>query len=194
MARVTLALLLKQDSKHLEAMSSIVSKNRQNLAVLIAIALAGVLTPASAFAISPAPKPTHPLIHQVIRASQSKPQMAIPGDTVDVTLRTGVTRVVIVGPVIPQVSADALPGTFTFTFVQKSGKTLINIRDFGILDGAAALIRPNHFDNGTTSFYLKAGERKSVKLTTFMAVGTGTLRWAPLNHYVTDWQFVEETA
>jgi len=120
--------------------------------------------------------------------------MAIPGDTVDVTLRTGLTQVVLVGPVIPQVSADALPGTFTFTFVQKSGKTLINIRDFGILDGAAALIRPIRFDDGTTSFYLKAGERRTVKLTTFMAVGTGTLRWAPLNHYVTDWQFVEETA
>ena len=116
-----MALQLKQDSKHLEAMFSTVNKNRPKVAILVAIALAGVITPASAFAISPAPKPTHPLIHQVISASQSKPQMAIPGDTVDVTLRTGVTRVVIVGPVIPQVSADALPGTFTFTFAQKSG-------------------------------------------------------------------------
>jgi len=175
-------------------MYSTINKNRTYLAVSLAIALAGVITPAGAFAASQSPKPITPLIHQVIRASQKAPQMAIPGDTVDVTLRTGLTQVVLVGPVIPQVSADALPGTFTFTFVQKSGKTLINIRDFGILDGAAALIRPIRFDDGTTSFYLKAGERRTVKLTTFMAVGTGTLRWAPLNHYVTDWQFVEETA
>jgi hypothetical protein len=175
-------------------MYSIINKNRMNLAISLAIALAGAITPAGAFATSPTPKPSTPVIHQIIRASQKAPQMAIPGDTVDVTLRTGVTQVVLVGPVIPQVSADALPGTFTFTFLQKSGKTLINIRDFGILDGAAALIRPIRFDDGSTSFYLKAGDKRSVKLTTFMAVGTGTLRWAPLNHYVTDWQFVEETA
>lgn len=163
-------------------------------AIFIVIALAGALSPAGAFAISPTPNPHAPNIHQIIRASQSKPQLAIPGDLVDVTLRTGVTRVLLVGPVIPQVSADALPGTFTFSFSQMSGKTLISIKDFGILDGAAALIRPMKFDDGSTSFYLKAGEKRTVKLTTFMAVGTGTLRWAPLNHYVTDWQFVEETA
>ena len=162
--------------------------------VFLAIALAGVISPVSAFAISPTPSPHSPSIHQVIHASQKRPQMAIPGDTVEVTLKTGVTQIVLVGPVIPQISADALPGSFTFTFQQKSGKTLVDIRDFGILDGAAALIRPIHFDDGTKSFYLKAGESRTVKLTTFMAVGTGTLRWAPLNHYVADWQFVEETA
>ena len=157
------------------------------------IALAGVLTPASAFGIPKTPKPTNK-IHQVVQASQSHPQLAIPGDTVDVTLRTGKTQVLLLGPTIPQVSADALPGTFTFSFIQMTGKTLINIRDFGILDGADALIRPVRFDDGSTSFYLAAGQKRTVKITTFMAVGTGTLRWAPLNHYVTDWQFVEETA
>jgi hypothetical protein len=163
--------------------------SRARLALYSAIALAGVFTPAGAFAASTAPQ-----VHQVIHASQANPKMAIPGDTVDVTLKTGRTEVLVVGPVIPQVSADALPGTFTFRFTQRTGKTLINIRDFGILDGAAALIRPIHFDDGSTSFYLSKGQVKTVKITTFMAVGTGTLRWAPLNHYVTDWQFVEETA
>jgi hypothetical protein len=52
-----------------------------------------------------------------------------------VSLKTGVTEVQLAGPVIPQISADGLPGTFTFSFTQKSGKTLINIKDFGILDG-----------------------------------------------------------
>ncbi len=167
----------------------ITSPSRARLALYIAIALVGVLAPAGAFAATPTPK-----VHQVIHASQSHPKMAIPGDTVDVTLKTGRTEVVIVGPVIPQISADALPGTFTFRFTQVTGKTLIDIRDFGILDGEAALIRPIHFDDGSKSFYLSKGESKTIKITTFMAVGTGTLRWAPLNHYVTDWQFVEETA
>lgn len=120
--------------------------------------------------------------------------MAIPGDTIDVTLKTGVTTVQLLGPVIPQVTADALPGTFTFTFRQRSGKTLISVNDFGILDGEATLIRPVQFDNATKSFYLSAGQTRTVKMTEFMAVGTGTLRWAPLKSYVIDWQFVEETA
>ena len=68
------------------------------------------------------------------------------------------------------------------------------MRDFGILDGNAALIRPVRFDDGSKRFTLKAGQKRTVHLTEVMAVGTGTLRWAPLNHYVADWQFVEETA
>jgi len=173
-------------------MSSTTSKFRYFLTALTAIALAGVISPASAFAVST--KSPNSKIHQVLKASQARPQLAIPGDIVDVTLRTGMTEVLLIGPTIPQVSADGLPGTFTFTFTQKSGKSLIDIRDFGILDGEDSLIRPVQFDDGTKTFYLSAGQKRTVKITSFMAVGTGTLRWAPLNHYVTDWQFVEETA
>ena len=178
-------------------MYSITSKFRYLLTALTAIALAGVITPVGAFAVSAnaaTTKSSPSKIHQVLQASQLHPQLAIPGDTVDVTLRTGITQVLLNGPTIPQISADALPGTFIFTFIQKTGRTLIDIRDFGILDGEDALIRPVQFDDGTKSFYLSAGQKRTVKLTSFMAVGTGTLRWAPLNHYVTDWQFVEETA
>ena len=174
-------------------MCSIISRVRLFIAVSTAIALAGGCTPVSAFAVSSKSKPAA-TIHQVLEASQQHPQLAIPGETVDVTLVTGKTEVQVLGPRIPQVSAEALPGTFFLTFTQKSGRTLISVKDFGILDGVAALIRPVQFDGGTKSFYLKAGQKRTVKLTSFMAVGTGTLRWAPLNHYVTDWQFVEETA
>ena len=156
------------------------------------IALVGVLTPAGAFAMTPAPQSTQNL-QQVIQASQLHPQVVIPGDILNVSLRTGQTRVILVGPATPPVIADAVPGTFTFSFAQKSGATVINVRDFGILDGNAALIRPVKFDDGTSSFTLKIGQRRTVKITAFMASGTGTLRWAPLNHYVADWQFVQET-
>ena len=170
-------------------MSSTVSSTRNRLVVWVVIALVGVLTPAGALAATPTP---HPLVH-VLQASQLHPQLAIPGDVIDVTLRTGRTRVVLVGPAIPPVIASAVPGTFTFSFAQRSGTTAINVRDIGILDGNDSLIRPVKFDDGTTSFILKAGQRRTVKITTFMASGTGTLRWAPLNHYVVDWQFVQET-
>ena len=93
------------------------------------IALAGAITPASAFGASKTPG-SSTKIHQVVEASQLHPQLAIPGDTVDVTLRTGKTEVLLLGPTIPQISADALPGTFTFTFLQKSGRTLISIREY----------------------------------------------------------------
>lgn len=167
------------------------NKDRSRLAVYAMIALAGVLTPASAFATTPVSLPAG--LHTVVEASQLHPKVVIPGDIVDVTLRTGETRIVLNGPATPPVIADAVPGTFTFSLAQKSGATLINVRDFGILDGDAALIRPIKFDDGSTSFTLKAGQRRTVKITTFMASGTGTLRWAPLNHYVADWQFVQET-
>jgi len=172
-------------------MYSIINKTRNRLAVSLAIALVGATVPAGAFAVSPSPTPA---IHQLLQASQSHPVVAIPGDNIDVTLKTGRTRVSVLGPVIPQVTADALPGTFTFTFQQESGRTLISVHDLGILDGDDTLIRPIHFDDGSTSFYLSKGQKRTVKITTFMAVGTGTMRWAPLNHYVIDWQFVEETA
>ena len=170
-------------------MYSTVNNRRNRLAVWTVIALIGVLTPVGAIAATPVPH-TSP---QVLQASQLHPQLAIPGDLIDVTLRTGKTQVVLVGPATPQIIAAAVPGTFTFSFVQKSGLTLIDVRDFGILDGNDSLIRPVRFDDGTTAFTLKAGQRRTVKITTFMASGTGTLRWAPLNHYVADWQFVQET-
>jgi len=176
------------------------TKKTAFLVLATLIALVGVLAPTNAFATSgrsvtasPSPKAS-PAIHQVLKASQAHPQLAIPGDTIDVTLKTGVTQVQLLGPTIPQVSADGLPGTFKFTFKGLSGQTLVDIHDFGILDGEDTLIRPVRFDDGSTSFTIKAGQTKSVKVTSFMAVGTGTLRWAPLNHYVVDWQFVEETA
>ena len=172
-------------------MYSTINKTRGRFAVSVAIALVGAIAPAGAFAVSPTPTP--PAIHQILQASQAHPVLAIPGDPVDVTLKTGKTRVLLVGPKTPPVIANALPSTFIFSFQQESGKTLIDIHDFGILDGDATLIRPIHFDDGSISFYLNKGQKRTVKITTFMASGTGTLRWAPLNHYVTDWQFVEET-
>jgi hypothetical protein len=172
----------------------ITSKGLKRFCFLAVVALVGVITPTSVFASTTHSSQGKPAVHQLLHASQKYPQLAIPGDNIEVTLKTGITNIQLQGPVIPQISADALPGTFTFSFHQKSGKTLISIKDFGILDGEAALIRPVRFDDGTTSFYLSAGQSRTLKLTAFMAVGTGTLRWAPLNHYVTDWQFVEETA
>ncbi len=76
------------------------------------IALAGVLTPASAFATTPVSLPAG--LHTVVEASQLHPKVVIPGDIVDVTLRTGETRIVLNGPATPPVIADAVPGTFTF--------------------------------------------------------------------------------
>ena len=71
-------------------MSSIRSKRAT--AAIVAIALAGIIFPAGAFAT---PKPAAPT---VVSASQAHPVMAIPGDFVNVTLKTGVTQVQILGP------------------------------------------------------------------------------------------------
>ena len=167
-------------------MYSIFNKKRTLVSALLTIAFAGVIFPAGAIAL-----PT-PAKSSFIKASQSHPAMAIPGDIVVVTLKTGVTQVQLVGPRTAPVIASALPGEFDLTFTQKRGRTLINIRDFGILDGNATLIRPIEFDNGVKEFTLKAGETRTEKITEIMADGTGTFRWAPLGHYVSDWQFVEE--
>lgn len=159
----------------------------------MSVALVGIIFPAGAFATSTRHNPI-PATPNSLNASQKHPVLAIPGDIINVTLKTGVVQVQLVGPKVPQISAEALPGEFDFTFTQKSGSTLVDVRDFGILDGNATLIRPVQFNDGSKRFTLKAGQKRVVKLTELMAVGTGTLRWAPLNHYVVDWQFVEETA
>jgi len=162
--------------------------NKKSVTAIAAIALTGVMFPVGAFAQQKTAPQT------ILNASQKRPVMAIPGDLINVTLSTGLTQVQVLGPRVPQISAEALPGVFQFTFSQLKGATLIDVRDLGILDGNATLIRPVHFDDGSTKFILKAGQKRTVQITSVMAVGTGTLRWAPLNHYVADWQFVEETA
>jgi len=171
-------------------MYSTIKKLQSTAVVLLAIALVGVITPAGAFANS---SPTSGLT-STLQASAKHPVMAIPGNNVIVTLPTGTTQVVMNGPKVPQISADALPGIFYLTFKQLRGSTVIDIHDFGILDGNAELIRPIHFDDGSTRITLKAGEKRALTITEVMGIGTGTLRWAPLNHYVADWQFVAETA
>lgn len=161
--------------------------------IAMSVALVGSISPTGAFATSARHNPI-PAKSTVLNASQKHPVLAIPGDIINVTLPTGVVQVQIVGPKVPQVSADALPGEFDFTFIQKKGSSVIDVRDFGILDGNATLIRPVQFNDGSKRFTLRPGEKKTFSITELMAVGTGTLRWAPLNHYVVDWQFVEETA
>jgi len=180
-------LLLKQVSRLSEAMYSTINKKLSRAVIALAVALVGVHSPAGAFAASSG-------LTSTLYASAARPVLAIPGNLIIATVGNAVTDLVLNGPKVPQISAEALPATFYFTFTQKKGSTIIDIRDFGILDGNAALIRPVHFDDGTTKVVLHAGQSKKFTLTEVMGIGTGTMRWAPLNHYVVDWQFVAETA
>jgi len=167
-------------------MSSIIN-NKLYALVAFALALVGVNTQTGAFAASSA-------LTSTLYASAAHPVLAIPGNLIVASVGGAITDVTLIGPKVPQITAEALPSTFYFTFVQKKGNTTIDIRDIGILDGNASLIRPVRFDDGTTKLVLHAGQSKRFTLTEVMAIGTGTMRWAPLNHYVVDWQFVAETA
>ncbi len=161
--------------------------------VVVAVALFGINFSGSAIAPSPKPNPTS--VHRILTATAKRPLLVIPGDAINVVLPEGKLSVLLVGPKIPpNTSAEVLSGTFYFNFHQLSGSSIIDIHDFGILDGNATLIRPVAFDDGRTKVLLHSGQKLAVSLTELMAVGTGTLRWAPLKHYVADWQFVEETA
>lgn len=128
-----------------------------------------------------------------IVATYGKPQMAIPGNQVTVQIPSGTSIITINGPVVPPIlNVPVVPATFTFTIAQKIGTLSMNISDFEILDGNGSLIKPLQFADGKKVETLSAGEKRDIKLTVEMGIGMGTMRWAPAEKNLVDWQFVEE--
>jgi len=133
--------------------------------------------------------------HQVVIASASHPQLGIEGDTVKVTLPTGTTTAVMVGPRTPPFVAPPPPATtatITIDVSRTTGTVVLRARDFALLDGNGVLYRPRSFVGGATTLTVPASGSAAVRIRQFMAIGSGSILWAPDGHPVITWEFTVE--
>jgi hypothetical protein len=136
-----------------------------------------------------------PATNKVLVASPAHPQLGIEGDVITVTLPTGTTRATMAGPQVPPFVAPPPPYTMcTFTIALRgtSGDVPLRARDFAIIDGNGTGYFPATFVGGQRSVTVASGDAASVRVREFMAIGSGSIRWAPAGHPVVTWEFTVE--
>jgi hypothetical protein len=123
-------------------------------------------------------------VGRVAHASARHPWLAIEGDTVQVTLAGGSAELTAVGPQVPDadVATDPLktrvPCTFDVTFAHITGSMPIEPSAFTIVDELGHLHHPRVTVLGAAS--RRDAERSlTLRVKSVLAVGAGTLRWAP---------------
>jgi hypothetical protein len=142
------------------------------------------------------PKSAAP-VGRILDASAAKPQLGIEGDTIAATLKDGHVLITVVGPDVPSQGLSPPPpttaATFTVTLKHPEGVVPIAAADFEILDGAGQIHEPQ-LVVGTTPAPATApvGQTSSFQLTTVLATGPGTLRWAPEGSPIASWDFTVE--
>jgi hypothetical protein len=141
------------------------------------------------------PKSSTPT-NEVLHASAQRPQLAIEGDVVHVALSSGdSTTVMMVGPQTPPFVAPPPPSTtatLSMTLSDTTGAVALRARDFALIDGNGRTYHPATFVGGRSSVLVTSGVTTSVRVREFMAVGSGSIRWAPAGHPVVTWEFTVE--
>ena len=134
--------------------------------------------------------------NKVLVASAQRPQLAIEGDVVHVALSAGVsTTATMVGPQTPPFVAPPPPdttATLTITLRHTSGTVALRARDFALIDGSGRIYHPATFVDGRSSVLVTSRATTSVRVREYMAVGSGSIRWAPAGHPVVTWEFTVE--
>ncbi len=133
--------------------------------------------------------------NRVLSASIAHPQLGIEGDVVRITLPTGSTVATMTGPQVPPFVTPPPPyttATITLSFSHTTGVVALRARDFAILDGNGKRYAPRTFVGGDSSLSLRDGAKVSVRLREYLAIGSGSIRWAPQGRPVTTWDFTVE--
>ena len=133
--------------------------------------------------------------NRVLDASVAHPQLAIEGDVVKVALSSGTTWATMTGPQTPPFVTPPPPytsATLTIALKDSTGSVPLRAIDFALIDGYGTVFRPRSFVGGATSVVVPASSPVAVKIREFMAVGSGTVRWAPAGHPVVTWEFTVE--
>ena len=133
--------------------------------------------------------------NRVLAASASHPQMAIEGDVVKVALPTGNTVVTLTGPQVPPFVAPPPPyttATLTISFKDSSGLVPLRVGAFALIDGNGTIFHPTAFVGGATSVHVPDHSALAVQIREYMAIGSGSIRWAPARHPVVTWEFTVE--
>ena len=132
---------------------------------------------------------------QALAASPAHPQLGIEGDLVKVALPTGSTWATMTGPQVPPFVAPPPPyttATLTITLENTSGVVPLHASDFALIDGNGTVYRPATFVGGRTSVEVPARSRVRVKVREYLAIGSGSIRWAPAGRPVMTWEFTVE--
>jgi hypothetical protein len=136
-----------------------------------------------------------PATNRVLVASPARPQLGIEGDVIKVTLPTGTTWATMTGPQVPAFVAPPPPYTtctLTIALRTTSGDVLLRARDFAVIDGNGTRYFPATFVGGQRSVTVASRDAVSVRVREFMAIGSGSIRWAPAGHRVVTWEFTVE--
>jgi hypothetical protein len=133
--------------------------------------------------------------NKVLVASPAHPQLGIGGDVIKVTLLTGTTWATMTGPQVPAFVAPPptyTTCTLTIALRRTSGDVPLRAEDFAIIDGNGSRYFPTTFVGGQRTVTIASGGAVSVRLREFMAIGSGSIRWAPAGHPVVTWEFTVE--
>jgi hypothetical protein len=82
--------------------------------------------------------------------------------------------------------------TLTITLRHTSGVVALRARDFALIDGNGHIYHPTTFLGGQRSVLVTSRETTAVRVREYMAVGSGSIRWAPGGHPVVTWEFTVE--
>ena len=134
--------------------------------------------------------------NRVLRASADHPQLAIEGDVVHVVLGSGVsTTVTMTGPQTPPFVTPPPPfttATITISVRPATGVFEMRAHDFALIDGNGNIYHPATFLGGHRQVRVSQVGGGVVRLREFMAIGSGSIRWAPAGQPMVTWEFTVE--
>jgi hypothetical protein len=129
-------------------------------------------------------------------ASESRPWLAIEGDTVAVHLNHGHVLATAVGPSVPAEGQFPVPPTtpasFQLTLTAASGIVPIAASDFTIMDELGRLHHPRVAIAGAGRLpsHVSPGRTLTLTLEDVLPVGNGQLRWTPEgSRPIVSWDF-----
>lgn len=130
-----------------------------------------------------------------LAVSAEHPGLGIGGDSMMVSLAHAKVLVTMTGPTVPPFVAPPPPLTtitVTLKFTALQGSVQLNSRDIGLIDGNGVVLRPQSFVGGATNLWVSAGHPQVVQVRAFMAIGSGSIGWAPNSKIVATWEFTVE--
>ncbi|MGH9020312.1 MAG: hypothetical protein ACRDV0_04765, partial [Acidimicrobiales bacterium] len=132
---------------------------------------------------------------QEVAATPAHPQLAIEGDTVRVDLGATTDLVTVTGPSVPPFVAPPPPlttATLTVSLRSLSGGLTVRASDFTLVDGNGVVLHPQFFVGGETAATVSPGRPAVVRVREFMAVGSGSILYAPAGRAIATWEFTVE--
>jgi hypothetical protein len=134
-------------------------------------------------------------VDKVAIATPKNPQLGIPGNPIEVVLPHGRALVTLSGPTVPPFVTPpppAVTSTFTVTLSKTSGTVPISASDFQLIDGNGDRFQPTAFTGAQPPTVAPDGRSVTFRVSEYMAVGSGSIRWAPGGTPIATWEYTVE--